>query len=173
MTDTHPYTIKALKTLATSDGFALTAQLYREKTCVASVENGGQGGPTWASFISRDEEQQFSAWVATLNEKTYPAGEGMPEFTVKPTTETALDLLITAVEEAKEAKKLDRNAQTSLVYRTVNDGEETYRKAPLPPSLQGRPISEIVALYRARADWFHQVTTVWVIGQGWTSADSL
>ena len=166
---TNPYTIKNLKTLNTSDGQALTANLYRAGKKVGMVEDDGHGGEVYAFFTTPADNEQFEAWVATLGTITHPAKYGFPTLTVPHNTATALEMLVSDALKEKEAAKLNKAAQTKLLYRKTGDGAGMYRSTALHPSVLGKPAAIIVALYTAEAPWFKAVNEIWVSGHGWTA----
>ena len=169
----YPYSIKTLRTLPTHDGQALTATLYRGKLKVGTIEDTGTGGGTWAHFASRAEQDLFSAWVKSLGEVHRPAGNGTPAFSYAHTEDSALGLLITEAQDAKEAAQLNRAAKTNLLYRQAEDGEHAYRKMTLPEQTRDLPLAAVIAVYRVKAPWFAAVTGVWVPGNGWTPPDQV
>lgn len=168
----YSYTVKNVKTLNTHDGQALTATLYRSKVKVGAVEDSGHGGGMFA-WIDKDEEREaFRVWIKELGTVTYPAGNGMPEFTVDHNEDSVLALLVTAYEEAQANAKLDQSAKKNLVYRYVDDSANSYRVAPRPATLLNTPLKQLLFIYKQKAPWFSKVTEVWVIGEGWKLVSS-
>jgi len=160
-----PYVLRNLKVLETAGGVTLTANLYRDTLKVGTVEDDGRGGGNWVRFFCRSEGNQFASWVASLG--TYTLALGAQTLTLPHNTESATELLIQAAEAALEVRKLDRAAQTNLIYRLAEDGEN-HHKTALPPSVNGKSVSEVVASYRQSAPWWTTVAEIWVPGQGWT-----
>jgi hypothetical protein len=110
------YELKALKTLNTSDGVAWTASLYKDGKRIATVENKGDGGSTWAYGLSSAESVELTSWT-----RENCAGSWVAEFINEPTSsdiELSLDFLYDIAINNKEARK-------SLVIR-VRKGRDEY-----------------------------------------------
>jgi len=160
---TYPYSVKNYKSFQTSDGLAISGNLYCGKAKIGTVEDQGHGGGSNAHFDTRAANDAFIAWVGTLGEHTITLGS--ISHTAPHDFESALDLLISEAEAEKERKQLDRAAATKLIFRTAEDGEDQYRTIKLPAALLSRPTTELIAVH---PDWFTNIVQVWIIGQGWT-----
>ena len=66
-----PYRVKGLKTLATPDGEAYTAGIYRGAKKVGEIHNGGHGGCDEYWFATTDERDGFRVAIADLFGNTW------------------------------------------------------------------------------------------------------
>jgi len=168
----YPYSLKKIRTLPTEDGGALTADLYRDTLKIGTAEDTGTGGGLWPSIRSAEERSAFTAWSTSLGETHYPAGKGHPAFSVPPSEDRALRLLVTAADDLKEHARLDRASRTKLLYRTAETTEISHYEVALPAVMRGVPLAQVLAAYRP-APWFQAATHVWVTGTGWTDLQTL
>jgi hypothetical protein len=110
------YSISGLKTLAGRETRVVEAKLRRGKTVIADIQNDGNGGQTFARFISREESAAFHAWVDSwtirIESEYFPEGHAYDAGSV-------LDAL---VDEVLLAKDLKRKAKTKFLF--LEEGED-------------------------------------------------
>jgi len=125
--DSGEWTATVQGSLATDDGYAYNATLLRAGRKVASVTNGGTGGPTDVRFQSPSDEEALKAYCATLPpDKSYDM-------------ELPYDVELfaaTLVEIAMEAASLRRRAKKSTL--AACGGEVSVFSAPYSPETVAR-----------------------------------
>lgn len=121
------YTVKNVKTLNTSDGYAFTATLYKDGKKVGTLEQGGHGGSTdvqmdGATWADREPMlAEFAAWTRENCE-----GSWIAEFVGGTVADSELgaDML---VERFLLNRDLNRASKTKIVFRLPEDGDTAYR----------------------------------------------
>lgn len=128
------YNIKNIKTLRTSNGVALTANLYDGKTFVASIEDRGDGGSLWIYWdLDRELHQhQIQQWWKQNCEGHWTAGYTESDNIL----EHAMELLI-------EHAQLNKDVKKNIVFRS---GENTYK-------WRDSDLSDLPALMRIAYDY--------------------
>ena len=122
---THAYGIKSLKTLNGMDGVIVNCYLTKAGKKIAEVLDDGNGGCLSVHFYERAEDEEITAYVATLPEVTTDL-MGRPH-TYKPTVEDFINERINEEMKRKEVAKLARQSATTTFFRLSKDGRETYR----------------------------------------------
>ena len=125
-----------MKALTTSRGIALTANLYHNKTLIASIEDLGDGGAIQVSWnIDRKLHQiMIQEWWKQNCDGHWTAKYKDHQ----DCTEYAIELLI-------EQAQLNKDAKKNIVFRS---GEETYK-------VFNSNLSDLSAMMRIAIDYPH------------------
>jgi len=161
-----PYTLKSMKELNTADGVAFSAQLYRGRKKIRTLENTGTGGADVLHLTDAAEHDRWDQWIQTLAPFEYPPCEIFPEgMTVTNKTESAYAHLHHQYDEAAEARQLDRLSKTSII--ALKDGGPhtpfttiTFAKGKAGPQHTQSLLPQIFKTHPG-------VMQVWVVGTGW------
>ncbi len=120
---------------------AFTADLYVDGVKTGYASNHGTGGPTgyYATPAQRERLSKAEAYALTLPAHSYG------DFTVPSSLELVIDLLVDGEVKKKEAKKLEKDMQKSLLFGTADEYTCVSWRLPLTEMLTNPKGLEVVA----------------------------
>lgn len=144
------YTVRKYKQMETSRGVACTGELYRGSKKVAHVEDRGDGGMLWTTFVNEDaterakEQAAFTKWSKEIsiqdNRPHFASGDYCPD---EVDMEAGLNVLL-AEAEMKRSISRRRNALLIKDRDTLLSGEYlTLRGTVEVARMKDRILSEI------------------------------
>jgi len=143
------YSVKNVKYFTGREGQGYNASLYRGRRKIAFLRNMADGGMGWVDWDTslpdwREERERYEAFITeipTVAWEDYFGDLGGISSHQEPLTidsDLFIDDLITAYEEQKWERKLQRLCQTQTLIRFQDDPETSYRtvNAPFNPTLR-------------------------------------
>lgn len=130
----NPYSVSRLKTFRGMEGPGFNATLTRDGKRVCEAIDQGDGGEVWYEFVSKAEEDAYSAFVERLR-STIPPGA---KFYDTPERDLfSRDILTEEIVIAFEVRrKMRRDCRTCVVFQVgdqIGSGDYFKFKVPYSP----------------------------------------